>query len=209
MKRRLTSSWQKRLPIVGTVHFARHPKAKRISIRVTPTGKIRVTVPCRVSRKTASSFALNHHDWILRAKSRARQRIVAHNRLPLNHRPFDNGQKAARFLINRLEQLANQFGYPYNRVTIRRQKTIWGSCSAKNNISLNIHLARLPDPLITYVILHELTHTRHKHHGNAFWSELKSVLPELDLLRRQLQQYHPQLFTIQIQSPKSIADFGT
>lgn len=197
MKQILTSTWQKQLPIIGTVYFTRHPKAKRISIKVSPIGKIRVTVPRRVSRKTASRFALNNHDWILCARTRALQRIETHAQLPLNPRRFDDAKAASRFLIERLTQLANQFEFHYSRVTIRQQKTIWGSCSAKNNISLNIHLARLPDPLIDYVMLHELTHTRHKNHGAAFWAKLKLILPELDPLRRQLKQYHPQLFILQ------------
>lgn len=198
MKQNLISTWQKRLPIIGTVHFTRHPKAKRVSIKVTPTGKIRVTVPRRVSRKAASRFTLNNHDWILHARVRALQKIETHTQLPLNPRQYSDVEDAARFLIDRLEQLAKKVGCQYNRVTIRRQKTIWGSCSVKNNISLNILLAHLPEPLIDYVMLHELTHTRHKNHGAAFWSELKSILPELDLLRQQLKQYHPQLFDLNV-----------
>ncbi len=197
MKQIYTSTWQKRLPIIGTVHFARHPTAKRISIKVTPMAKIRVTVPHRVSRKTAFRFALNNHNWIQRARTRALQRIEAHAMLPLNLRQFSDTEDAARFLTMRLEHLANTYKRQYNCVTIRQQKTIWGSCSAKNNISLNIHLARLPDPLIDYVMLHELTHTRHKNHGTAFWVELKLILPELDPLRQQLKQYHPQLFILE------------
>ena len=197
MKQIYTSTWQKQLPIIGTVYFTRHPKARRVSIKVSPTGQIRVTVPHRVSRKTASRFALNNHDWILQARRRVLQRIETHAMLPLNPRRFDDMNAAAQFLVERLAQLADQFKFHYNRVTIRQQKTIWGSCSAKDNISLNIHLVCLPDPLIDYVMLHELTHTRHKNHGTAFWAELKLILPELDPLRQQLKQYHPQLFILE------------
>ena len=196
MKQIYTSTWHKQLPIIGTVHFTRHPKAKRISIKMTPTGKIRVTVPRRVSRKTASRFALKNHDWIQRARNRALRRIKAHTRLPLNHRRFDDRDVAARFLVERLAQLAEKFQFNYERVTIRQQKTIWGSCSSKNNISLNIHLARLPDPLIDYVMLHELTHTLHKDHSAAFWSELRTKVPELDRLRHQLKQFHPRILML-------------
>ncbi len=194
MKQLLTSSWQKRLPIIGTVHFSRHPKAKRISIKVVPTGEIRVTVPRRVSQKAAFRFALESHDWIVHTQAKALQRIKEHAGLPLNPCQFVDISAAANFLMDLLEQLTDEFGFDFNRVTIRRQKTIWGSCSAKNNISLNIYLARLPDPLINYVILHELT--LHKNHSTAFWTDLRTILPNLDIFRQQLKQYHPQLFDL-------------
>ncbi len=198
MKQFFTSIWQKKLPSIGTVHFSRHPKAKRISIKVTPTSEIRVAVPRRVSQKAAFQFALENSDWIIRTRAKVLKRIEEHAGLPLNLRQFEDISAAAYFLMGRLEQLTNQFGFHFNHVTIRRQRTIWGSCSAKNNISLNIHLARLPDPLIDYVMLHELTHTRHKNHGAVFWSELKLILPELGPLRQQLKLYHPQLFDLNI-----------
>jgi predicted metal-dependent hydrolase len=71
-----------------------------------------------------------------------------------------------------LEELAKIHSIKYTRASIRNQKTKWGSCSAKNNISLNINLVRLPDELRDYVILHELVHTRFKNHSKMFWAEL-------------------------------------
>lgn len=198
MKQLFVSTWQKQLPSIGTVHFSHHPKAKRISIKVTPTGELRVTVPPRVSKKAAFRFAVESSDWIAHARAKAFHRIETHAGLPLNWRQFDDTAAVSNFLLDRLEQLADQYGFHFNRVTIRRQKTIWGSCSVKNNISLNIHLARLPDPLIDYVMLHELTHTRHKNHGNAFWTELRVIFPQLNIFRQQLKQYHPQLFDLNI-----------
>jgi predicted metal-dependent hydrolase len=71
-----------------------------------------------------------------------------------------------------LEELAKIHSIKYTRASIRNQKTKWGSCSAKNNVSLNINLVRLPDELRDYVILHELVHTRFKNHSKMFWAEL-------------------------------------
>jgi len=62
--------------------------------------------------------------------------------------------------------------FRFNKVSIRNQKTKWGSCSAGNNISLNMNLARLPEELRDYVILHELVHTRIKNHSREFWALL-------------------------------------
>jgi predicted metal-dependent hydrolase len=73
-------------------------------------------------------------------------------------------------------------------VTIRNQKTRWGSCSAKNNLSLNIKLALLPDELRDLILVHELVHTRIKNHGPDFWRELKSIYPDARKLDRQVNR---------------------
>ena len=92
-------------------------------------------------------------------------------------------------LLQRLEMLAARHGYTYNKVYVRNQKTRWGSCSARNNISLNVNLVRLPEALIDYVILHELVHTRIRDHGPAFWDELDRRIARARQLDRQLREY--------------------
>ena len=84
--------------------------------------------------------------------------------------------KVKNMLTERLRYLTEKHGFTYNRVFIRNQKTRWGSCSHKNNISLNMKLIRLPDELIDYVILHELVHTDRKDHGKAFWTEMDKII---------------------------------
>jgi predicted metal-dependent hydrolase len=64
----------------------------------------------------------------------------------------------------------------YRKVSIKNQKTKWGSCSSRDSINLNINLVRLPEQLRDYVILHELVHTRLKNHGREFWAELDKAL---------------------------------
>jgi hypothetical protein len=95
--------------------------------------------------------------------------------------------EAQQYLPKRVKALADQFGFHYNRVTVKNLRSRWGSCSAANNLNLNLHLMRLPDELIDYVILHELTHTRVKNHSPAFWGALEKILPETRSLRQQLK----------------------
>lgn len=80
--------------------------------------------------------------------------------------------EAKRFLPGRLAWLAKQNNIRYQNVTIKNLKSRWGSCSATNNINLNLHLMRLPDQLIDYVLLHELCHVHEKNHGPHFWARL-------------------------------------
>ena len=98
-------------------------------------------------------------------------------------------RNARRQLIDRLAALARRHGFTYNSVAVRNQKTRWGSCSTKNNISLNLQLIRLPADLMDYVLLHELVHTRIKNHSPAFWDRLNQLVGEAKQLDRQLSQY--------------------
>lgn len=77
--------------------------------------------------------------------------------------------EATKFLPERVGELADIHGFKYKKVSLRNQKTRWGSCSFHNHISLNIQLMRLPLRVIDYVIIHELCHTVHKNHSTQFW----------------------------------------
>ncbi len=84
-------------------------------------------------------------------------------------------REAKLFLPGRLKWLARQHGFEFENVTIKNLKSRWGSCSTLGNINLNLHLMRLPDHLIDYVLLHELCHTREHNHGSGFWALMDKV----------------------------------
>lgn len=79
-------------------------------------------------------------------------------------------KKAQQIIPPRLEELAEQHGFHFNRVTIRGQKTRWGSCSTKKNINLNYKLLFLEPVMVDYVLIHELCHTIEMNHSQQFWS---------------------------------------
>lgn len=122
--------------------------------------------------------------------------------LPADYDPGCNGDGEAVFeqvasiglteareqLPGILENLARQHGFSFSRLTVRRMKSRWGSCSPVNNISLNSGLIFLPDELVHYVCLHELVHTVHKNHGRSFWDMLTTLMPEAPMLRRDLRR---------------------
>ena len=103
--------------------------------------------------------------------------------------------EAKSFLPGRIAWLASQYGFKHNKVSIKNLKSRWGSCSGVNNINLNLHLMRLPDELIDYVLLHELCHTVEKNHGKAFWRLLDKVTGnrarELD---KMINQYSTRIY---------------
>lgn len=97
--------------------------------------------------------------------------------------------EAKEILPQRVDELAERHGFQYRKLFIKRHKSRWGSCSEVNNINLNLHLMRLPDELINYVILHELVHTVIKNHSKMFWKKVLEVCPDAQMLRKQLHDY--------------------
>jgi len=83
--------------------------------------------------------------------------------------------EAKKILPPRINDLALKYGFQVNKITIRNNKRNWGSCSSKNNISLNLQMMKLPDELIEYILLHELVHTKIKNHGPHFWAKLDEL----------------------------------
>lgn len=97
--------------------------------------------------------------------------------------------EAKDYLPERLLQLANQHRLKVNNISVRNNKTRWGSCSSGNNISLNLHLMRLPNHLVDYVLLHELAHTLVRNHSKKFWDTLEGLLPGAKRLDKELNRY--------------------
>jgi predicted metal-dependent hydrolase len=102
--------------------------------------------------------------------------------------------EAKIYLPKRLKELADRHGFKYENVSIKNASTRWGSCSSVNNINLNLHLMRVPEHLIDYVLLHELVHTVVKNHGDKFWLLLEQVYPNARKADKEMNNYRTQTF---------------
>ena len=169
-------------PEIGAIRYQRS-KGRRIGISIKPEF-VRVSVPRRESLESAQKFVESKIGWIKRRISEMNIRIEKSKVLPEIDR-----EDARKILNQRLVELATEHDFEYGKVSIRKQKTRWGSCSSQNNISLNQNLLHLTDALIDYVLLHELTHTRVKDHSPSFWDELETVCPDAKEKRRLLKTY--------------------
>ena len=99
--------------------------------------------------------------------------------------------EAKAYLPVRVEALARQHGLKFSSVSIRNTVSKWGSCSARNDLSLSLHLMRLPDHLIDYIILHELAHTVHHDHSPRFHALLDRLTDGHHAeLRREMRGYN-------------------
>lgn len=94
-----------------------------------------------------------------------------------------------RLLPQRLQDLSEKFQLPFNSIKVKKLKSRWGSCDTHKNIVLNIYLMQLEWKLIDYVILHELSHTVHRHHQPEFWELMSQLLPDFKERRRELKTF--------------------
>lgn len=112
---------------------------------------------------------------------------AGHSTLLHDHIAAIGLKEAKEQLPGVLNLYAERFRLPYRKVSVRRMRTRWGSCSAQNNISLNSSLVFLPEHLVEYICLHELIHTVHKDHSRNFWNALVRILPDAMQRRRELR----------------------
>ncbi|MFC1969477.1 M48 family metallopeptidase [Chloroflexota bacterium] len=167
----MTNSYTINIDGIGPVLFEKSRRAKRVIISVRTSKGTRVAVPTRISFKKALEFVYLKSEWIQKHLVKIEQNENQKKAFIDRFLAIDKTDARKR-LKDRLYHLAKEHGFTHNNVSIREQRTRWGSCSYKNNISLNVKLVLLPKELIDYVMLHELVHTRIHNHSKKFWAEL-------------------------------------
>jgi predicted metal-dependent hydrolase len=177
---KLIDNWE--IAEIGSVSVVSSDRARYTRITLKHDGSITLTVPRRVSLRQAREFLESRIPWIRRHQSgfRAPDSVVG---------PVVSRAEARRLLTERVRELARAHGFVYNKVFVKNQRTLWGSCSTKNNINLNINLLRLPEDLRDYVILHELLHIRHRNHSKAFWADMDRLVGDGKKLQKRLRKY--------------------
>lgn len=150
---------------------------KTIAIQVKPDGRIVVRSPYRVSRKQVERFLEEKSQWIKTQQEKLRKGEEAKREITDEMRK--RGVRMAMELIpERVRYYADIMGISYGRITIREQKTRWGSCSRKGNLNFNWKLMLMPEGVLDYVVVHELAHRIEMNHSKAFWAVVEQVLPD-------------------------------
>ncbi|MFC1942475.1 M48 family metallopeptidase [Chloroflexota bacterium] len=184
----MTNSYTINIDGIGPVLFEQSSRAKRIIISVRTSKDVRVAVPKRISFKKAEEFAFSKIEWINKHLEKIKR--YEKDRITTRHNFSDTDKVTAKgVLIIRLNQLAEKHGFTYNKVSIRNQRTRWGSCSGKSNISLNMNLMLVPQELVDYVMLHELVHTRIHNHSKKFWAELDKYTENSKVMAKRLRMH--------------------
>ena len=148
-----------------------------------------LTAPYGVPSEEIERFVVSKRGWIARSVARMRSMRA----LPVSgRRAYLKYKDDARvFVLEELERWSSEYGFRFNRVSIKNTKRLWGSCSRKGNLNFSYALLFLPRELAEYVIVHELCHLKEHNHGRDFWRLVERVLPDYRARRAELRRYSP------------------
>ena len=139
-------------------------------------GKVIVRAPRRLSKAAIDAFVSEHEDW---ARKHLVKSVEAQNVPKLTDAELHAlADRALQVIPARVAHYASLLGVSYGRITIRAQKTKWGSCSSKGNLNFNCLLLLAPPEVLDSVVVHELCHRKHMNHSAAFYAEIARVMPD-------------------------------
>ena len=143
-------------------------------------GKLLVRAPHGVSLAVIERFVQSHREWIEKQLIQAEQRRQGFDTLPpLTKEEIEQlAAQAVRTIPQRVKYYAERIGVGYGRITVRNQRTRWGSCSAKGNLNFNCLLMLAPPQVLDSVVVHELCHRKEMNHSKRFYELVLSVFPE-------------------------------
>ncbi len=160
--------------------YVKRSRRKTVSVEINKDLSLLVRAPLRMTNKDIRQFLLESEDWIKKHVDRMEERLKsfdAAEKLTVDELR-ELAKKAAYDIPLRVSKYAPLVGVTYGRITIRNQKSRWGSCSSKGNLNFNCLLMLVPEEERDYVVVHELCHRKEMNHSRAFWAEVARVLPD-------------------------------
>ncbi len=163
-------------------------KAKHLRLAVYHGGSVVVTAPWYITIRVIEEFILHKSKWILEkidhfislppplVKRSSRIEFLKYKAL---------AKKIARDKMNHFNQF---YGFTWRRISIKNQKTRWGSCSKQGNLNFNYKIALLPERIVHYIIVHELCHLKELNHSRRFWDLVKRTVPDYLAIKKELRK---------------------
>ena len=155
---------------------------KTLAIQVNPDLSITVRASQYASKREIDRIVEKNEAWIHKHIEKIKKNKAEYDALNIKKITPEEiktlAEQALKTIPQRVEYFAGQVGVDYVRITIRNQKTRWGSCSSKGNLNFNCLLMLAPDEILDYVVVHELCHRKEMNHSKAFWAEVERVLPD-------------------------------
>ena len=187
----VTQQPEHRLPSAGSIDFPEtgiagirviRSSRRTLSLQVRHTGEVIVRAPMRASLGEIESFVRKNRAWLERhlAKVEEEKKNAEMSAAP----PLSMEEiraladRALQVIPGRVRHFAPLVGVTYGRITVRNQRTRWGSCSGKGNLNFNCLLMLAPPEVLDYVIVHELCHRKEMNHSPRFWAEVERIIPD-------------------------------
>ena len=168
-------------PVTECIQIIRSNR-RTLSLQVRHDGQVLVRAPKNASLREIEAFVRKNADWLKKHLAMVEKQRTAEASNPVVPLTMDDiralADRAMRIIPDRTAHFASMIGVTYGRITIRNQKTRWGSCSARGNLNFNCLLMLAPPEVLDYVIVHELCHRKEMNHSPRFWSEVAKVIPD-------------------------------
>ncbi len=173
---------------------------KTVAIQVNSDLSVTVRAPRSVSEKDIEEILKKKEAWIskhIEKIKETKERVEAEPTEKLTReKVIALAEEALKVIPERVEYFAKVIGVTYGKITVRNQKTRWGSCSSKGNLNFNCLLMLAPPEVLDYVVVHELCHRKQMNHSKAFWLEVEKVLPNYKEVRKWLKEEGSQMITL-------------
>lgn len=171
----------------------RRSNRKTMALEVTADARVIVRAPFRVPQAQIEQFVKEKAAWIeksLEKVKKRREERANFNREKLSMEDIHKlANQALEVIPSKVAHYAQKIGVTYNRITIRNQRSRWGSCSAKGNLNFNCLLMLTPEGVQDYVVVHELCHRKEMNHSDRFWNEVEKVMPDYKERRKWLKEH--------------------
>ena len=173
---------------------------KTVAIQVNSDLSVTVRAPRSVSEKDIEEILKKKEAWIskhIEKIKETKERFEAEPTEKLTReKVIALADEALKVIPERVEYFAKVIGVTYGKITVRNQKTRWGSCSSKGNLNFNCLLMLAPPEVLDYVVVHELCHRKQMNHSKAVWLEVEKVLPNYKEVRKWLKEEGSQMITL-------------
>ena len=164
-------------------------KAKRLRLTITPHKGLIATRPERMSQNIVENFILKKANWVIRKLDQLNGDKIKTNLFQGASKSYKvNKQIAEKFIQERVLALNKNYGFTFQRVCVKNQKTRWGSCSKKGNLNFNYKILFLPQELSDYILIHELCHLKELNHSKSFWKLVAQSTPNYSAKRKLLKK---------------------
>ena len=172
------------------VEVRRSRRVKRWSLTVPWGEPVTLTAPVGMSEAEIDRVIAANQEWIAQERRKQRKRL----RLDPQTISEEDARRAARELVAMVaDEEAEALGVTVERITIRDQRTRWGSCSTTGSLSFNWRLAIAPFEVLDYVVVHEICHLREHNHSARFWKLVEARRPDYRAHREWLDEHGPEL----------------
>ncbi|MFA6048008.1 MAG: M48 family metallopeptidase [Parcubacteria group bacterium] len=169
-------------------NLRRSKRARRMRLTINCDGSLTATLPRRYSTDVLENFIIEKAGWILK---KIEYFEGLENKVLWKNDPVDYGRyknEALALALKRVYYFNQIYGFSYSKISIRNQKTRWGSCSKNGNLSFNYKIVFLPEYLADYVIVHELCHLGEFNHSSRFWQLVEKTIKDCKALRKEVRK---------------------